>query len=80
MARGWESKSVEEQQAESASERTPKPPAQTPEQKVRQNKRKELLLIQVHICDQLRRAHNPNHRKVLECALADLEAKLAVMD
>jgi len=77
MARGWESNSVEEQQAESAAGRKPRGPLPSPEQLAHQKREEDLKLSRAHVTQQLRRAVNPRHRKVLEDALADLDAKLA---
>jgi len=77
MARGWESKSVEEQQAESATGRMSPQPMPTPDQLVRQKREQDLKLARAHVTQQLQRAANPRHRKLLEDALADLDAKLA---
>lgn len=80
VARGWESKSVEEQQAESASNRQARRPARSPDQLAREKREKELTLSRAHILEQLGRAHNPRHLKVLRDALNDLEAKLAALN
>jgi hypothetical protein len=77
MARGWESKSVEEQQAESAVARDPSRPRLTTGQWARQEREQGLQLARAHITQQLERTQNPRYRKLLENALADLDAKLA---
>jgi hypothetical protein len=77
MARGWESKSVEEQQAESAVARDTSRPMLTTGQLARQEREQRLQLARTHITQQLQRTQNPRYRKVLENALADLDAKLA---
>ncbi|HEX3103670.1 MAG TPA: hypothetical protein VHQ22_04435 [Terriglobales bacterium] len=77
MARGWESKSVEQQQEEATSSSTQqrgKP--LTPEQIVEQQKRQGLELSRHRILQQLEVASNPQHRTILEAALADLDAQL----
>jgi len=77
MARGWESKSVEEQQSQAASS-PPKPgPPPTPEQLLHRHQRQGLLLSRARVLQQLGTAQNPNHRQMLEGALADLDALLA---
>jgi hypothetical protein len=76
MARGWESKSVEEQQSEAVSE--PKSgPRPTPEQLTRERQRHGIRLSRARVMQQLEAAQNPSHRQMLESALADLEAQLA---
>jgi hypothetical protein len=75
MARGWESKSVEQQQEEAtSSQRQGK--LLTPEQIVEHQKRKGLELSRHRILQQLEVASNPQHRSMLEAALAELDAQL----
>jgi hypothetical protein len=78
VARGWESKSVEEQQAEAA---TPPPagPPLTPAQIASQRQRQGLLLSRQHVLQQLDAAQNPRHREILQSALTDLDMQLARM-
>ncbi|HTZ95801.1 MAG TPA: hypothetical protein VMB18_05360 [Terriglobales bacterium] len=77
MARGWESKSVEQQQAE-ATTPSSKPAARlTHEQMKTQRQKQGLLLSRQRVLQQLASARNPHHRKMLEKALADLDAQLA---
>ena len=76
MARGWESKSVEAQQAE-AGEKSAKPgPAMTAEEAARWRKRESLRLSRQVVLQQLEASTNPRHRKLLQDALADLDEKL----
>ena len=76
MARGWESKSIEQQQeeatAQTSSHRTPL----TPEQIATAQKREGLELSRKRITHQLKQATNPRHRQMLEAALHDLEAQV----
>lgn len=77
MARGWESKSVEEQQAEAKSQKAaPKAPL-TSEQAAAQRHKQGLMLSRQRILQQLEKAQNPHHREMLNSALADLDAQLA---
>jgi hypothetical protein len=76
MARGWESKSVEEQQAAATSPQQPKQ-SLTPEQRVIRQQVEALQLSRKRILHQLAAAQNPRHRQVLENALADLDSRLA---
>jgi hypothetical protein len=77
MARGWESKSVEEQQSQAASS-GPKPgPRPTPAQLAQQRERHGLLLSRARVIQQLEASQNPQHRQILEAALTDLDAQLA---
>lgn len=78
MARGWESKSVEDQVAEKE-ESDPLNPDETKRQAhlkeaIRQRHRQELELQRENILSQ--RTSNPNRRAALEAALAGIEAKL----
>jgi hypothetical protein len=75
MARGWESKSVEQQQEEAATAK-PRGAPLTPEQTAREKKRQGLLLSRQRVLQQLEAASNPRHRQMLEAALADLDAQL----
>jgi len=77
MARGWESKSVEEQQAEAATTPSPAHPPLTPGQITAQRRKNGLLLSRQHVLQQLEAAQNPRHREILQKALADLDAQLA---
>ena len=76
MARGWESKSVEQQQEEAKSSKKPGR-ALTPEQIAQEQRRRGLELSRQRILQQLQVACNPQHRAMLEKALADLDAQLA---
>lgn len=76
MARGWESKSVEEQQEAAAEARKPGRIPLTPEQVARQKQRDGLTLSRHRVLEQLQHASNPSHRRMLESALADLENQL----
>jgi hypothetical protein len=76
VARGWESKSVEEQQAEAASTPARQKPPLTPEQSAQQRERQGLVLSRKRVLQQLEAAQNPRHRKMLQDALADLDAQL----
>ena len=76
MARGWESKSVEAQQDE-ASRRTTKRPSLSPEQRVVEETRRTLTLSRARAEGDLSRATAPQHRKLLEQAIAALDQQLA---
>jgi hypothetical protein len=82
MARGWESKSVEEQVEEKAqSQPASSPGALTEEQKAAQaaksRERQALELQRERILDE--RTSNPIRRAALEAALTEIEAKLAAI-
>jgi hypothetical protein len=44
---------------------------------LRQERQQSLQLARAHITQQLEKTQNPHYRRVLEAALADLDAKLA---
>jgi hypothetical protein len=79
MARGWESKAIEQQQDEARaavkSGRTPL----TPEQIAAQQKRQTLELSRKQIVQQLDAATNSRHRQMLEAALKELDAQLGAV-
>lgn len=76
MARGWESKSVEAQQAEA----TEKPIASrrklTPLEAERIRQQEGLRLSRQMVLQQLESTLNPRHRKLLEAQLAALDEQL----
>jgi len=76
MARGWESKAVEAQQAEAAESRSPAKPLLTPAQKVKLQEKDGLLLNRRRIVEQLENASHPRYRTMLQDALAELDQKL----
>jgi hypothetical protein len=77
VARGWESKSVEEQQAET-SEFFGKPkPRLTADQRANQQMRDGLLMSRNRVVQQLTIVQNSRHQKMLERALADLDDKIS---
>ncbi len=76
MARGWESKSIEEQQAAAQAPAEPRK-VLTPEQVADKRQRDSLLLSRKRIHEQLQAAQNPHYRQMLESALAELDGRLA---
>jgi hypothetical protein len=77
MARGWESKSVEQQQEEMSEQRKSVRPPISPEQQQRNRKREGLLLSRKRLAQQLQAAGNPRHRQILEQAIAELDSQLS---
>jgi hypothetical protein len=80
MARGWESKSVEEQIDMSEPRRRKrsvpvKPQAIDAFDLIR--KRESLLLSRTRVVQEMNTAQNPRYRELLGKALADLDANLA---
>ena len=77
MARGWESKGIEEQQAEAAANRNSANRPVAPQLSVGEKQRQGLALSRKRILQQLASATHPAHRHMLERALADLDEKLS---
>lgn len=77
VARGWESKSVEAQQAEATAEK-PGPRARlTPGQVAKHQKLEGLLLSRKNVTHLIEASANARYRKLLEQALHDLDSKIA---
>jgi hypothetical protein len=77
MARGWESKSVEQQQEDRREQPKGSRPVLSVEQQERNRKREGLALSRKRLAQQLEAASNPRHRQMLAAALADLDRQLA---
>jgi hypothetical protein len=77
MARGWESKDVQDQveQKEALAE-TQSNAQKTADQARRDSERRDLQLSRTRIQNELQGATNPHHRKSLEAALAHLNTKI----
>lgn len=77
MARGWESKSIEDQQEAAAARRASQAaPAVSSADAARQQERDALHLARARVLSDLQRACRPAHRGMLEQALADVDAKI----
>lgn len=76
MARGFDSKFVEAQQEEAARKREVRP-ARSAEERATDARRATLQLARAHAADDLNRATAPAHRRMLEQALAALDAQLS---
>jgi hypothetical protein len=76
MARGWESKSVEAQQAEAQEKSTSSHNRLSPEQAAVARKKESLRLARQQVLEQLEKIQDPRHRKQLETALEELDGKL----
>ena len=75
MARGWESKNIEAQQAERES-RTSRAAPMGAEEAARASRRRTLELALARAVADLATASNPAHRKMLEAAIQALEEQL----
>jgi len=81
MARGWESKSVEDQiSAREAEAQNSKKKMITPQQRELQAKRTGLLLMRTRTLSAIQSARNETYRKQQEQALAHLDAQLAELE
>lgn len=81
MARGWESKAVEDQVQEQQSNdsKVSKQPAGASE--LEQRRRKEVLqLSRVRVQRDLESTQNPRYRDQLTRALSDIDAQLAALE
>jgi hypothetical protein len=76
MARGWESKSVEEQQSEAKSEKERPKIRLTPDEIAKCREKEGLVLSRHRVLQQLQSASSSAHREMLELALADLDAQI----
>jgi hypothetical protein len=77
MARGWESKSVEDQIDTAQAERHERQRAVvTMQERERQTRKQSLLLSRSRTVSLLKAAHNERYRKQLELALQHLDAQL----
>jgi len=77
MARGWKSKSVEQQQEEMSEQRKTVHAPVSPDEQQRNRKREGLLLSRKHLTQQLQAAGTPRHRQMLGQAIAELDRQLA---
>jgi hypothetical protein len=79
MARGWESKSVEDQQADASRDKASPRRLLTPDQVVRETKLEGIRLSRARVLQQLAATHDPRHRRMLEDALAELDRRLLAL-
>jgi hypothetical protein len=80
MARGWESKSVEQQQEEMAERRRTVPAARSLDEQERNRKREGLILSRQRLNQQLQTASDLRHREMLERAIAELNSQLSSLE
>ena len=80
MARGWESKGIEEQQAEARATSTSNKRPRSQEDAAKERKREGLRLQRKHILKQIEAAQNDRYRSTLHAALQDLDAQLAALN
>ena len=81
MARGWESKSVEDQVADAEAAKDDRAKHHSSQQeRVKETQRQSLLMSRTQINGRLQRATNERYRTQLEAALQDLEKKLVELE
>ena len=82
MARGWESKSVEVQQMETAQPGKEKQGNGrfSPDELELHRKKEGLLLTRARVLQDLQAARNPRYQQMLQQALAQLENELAALE
>jgi hypothetical protein len=81
MARGWESKSVEDQVAEAEAAKDARAQSHlTEKERTKETERQSLLLSRAQIINRLKGATNPKYRAQLEAALQHLENRLRELD
>jgi hypothetical protein len=77
MARGWESKSVEDQMGDAVAARDAQAkPQLSKQERARQTRRESLLLSRAQIIGRLKTATNTRYRAQLEKTLQHLEEEL----
>lgn len=77
MARGWESKSVEDQMEEARrSQDSREGPVESPEEKDRQRKIEGLRLERSRLAEQLERARSEAHRRMIQQSLKAIEKEI----
>lgn len=81
MARGWESKSVEDQMDEAErTRRVAAKPSLTPEESERQAKKEGLLLSRTRTLNALQGSCDARYRALLERTLAHIDQELASLE
>ena len=76
MARGWESKSVEDQIAASEERKAAPRDARTPEEIERESRRQGLLLSRAKIVGDMKNARDDRHRAALQEALDYIDGQM----
>jgi len=79
MARGWESKSIEDQQQEAQRPKTAAPPID-PAQAARAAERATLQLARTRALADLQQACAPAYRSMLEHAIRSLDERIAKLE
>jgi hypothetical protein len=77
MARGWESKSVEQQQAEKSEHSQVTRAPVSPEEQKLNRKREGLILSRERLAQELKTASNPRRLQMLQQAIDELDRQLS---
>ncbi len=77
MARGWESKSVEQQQEARRADAAAIHETISPEERARRAEIDTVKMSRARVVQQLEHCHDPRYEKMLRSALADLDSRLA---
>jgi hypothetical protein len=81
MARGWDSKAVEDQQAAAEAERQNRSkPVLSDEERERRAKRDSLVLARARMVDDLRSATDKRYRAMLNDAIAHLDREISGLE
>jgi hypothetical protein len=76
VARGWESKAVEDQIAASEERKSVAKRTRTPDELERESRRQGLLLSRAKIAGDIERARDERHRAVLQRALDFIDSQI----
>jgi hypothetical protein len=76
VARGWESKAVEDQIAASEERRSAAKDARGPDELERESRRQGLLLSRAKIAGDIERARDERHRSALQHALDYIDSQI----
>jgi hypothetical protein len=80
MARGWESKSVEDQIEEARrSQGEPEGRLQSPEERERERKVESLKLERSRLTEQLKRARSEAHQRMIQQSLKAIEEEIGAL-
>ena len=79
MARGWESKAVEDQIASAEAARGSKGPIMSPQHRERESRKAGLLLSRAKILTDLEQARDSGYRAMLQRALEYLDAQIGTL-
>ncbi len=80
MARGWESKSIEQQQADFVEHNKSRRPTLSPAEQKCNRIREGLLLARTRLLQMLQSATHSQYRQILERDLAELDRQLSALD